>query len=75
MFLQETVICQICPAKGKGRISMPLTDLPCSNMGKICSEKLIAIDGCNLQVSGYPQRFINSFITDSVERICPETLK
>lgn len=73
--LQKTVIWQIYPAKGKGHISMPLTDLPCSNMGKICSKKLITIVGCNFQVSEYPQWFINSFITDSVERICPKTWK
>jgi len=67
-----------------------LTNLPCQrqrsyihsfnrfavfNMGKICSKKLITIVGCNLHVSGYHQRFTNSFITHSVERICPKTWK
>ena len=67
-----------------------LTNLPCQmqrpyihafnrfamfNMGKICSKKLITIVGYKLKVSGYPQRFTNSFITDSVERICPKTWK
>jgi hypothetical protein len=70
------VIWQIYLAKGKGHISMPLTDLPCSNMGKICSKKLITIVGCNFQVSEYSQQFIYHWfcgknLSKNMEVRCP----